>query len=497
MSYKENSGRSIFELIAVMAVIGLLSITVVKSYNKVVTKAKADAQKRQIATLAKEAQFKMLGNTSLTPVTVKVDDTEYTIGKGKKGSAKDYFGVKVKTTDKALCEELTDATFLSPALITVNGEKDGKCPSDIVFYFPKDPSNTALLETGDESIFSDDNSSGGGSGGSEGSGETTPTPSDYDGDADGCTGNNFTYCSNGSCVSTADDCLKPEDFENEEDCENARFNWCSGASTPTCQADCCAGFSENACQTACDTETGEITNKTNGTVCPGGVCEAGVCLTCAINPETDCLSKALVEGECACAPAACTTGTYCGSGATKECCATDEVCTTSGDVAGTCVAKGGNIACTTNASCNDSTKYCKLTGKYQNDCAEITGGTCETLDDGRETTYTDPTDSTKTKTFLVSSGYMSWWAADNWCKAHNKKLVSYNTVHNLFDCDKDNYSCTWSKFTTDSYWSNGTLPDYYWTAESYDSCNAWLVYVNDEDYFNTNYRSSDYSALCE
>ena len=240
-----------------------------------------------------------------------------------------------------------------------------------------------------------------------------------------------------------------------------------------------------------DMSTGDLPSNTGATtVCSGhgykDSNDACVCDPGYSDSDTDC------------ATAACTTGTYCGSGATKECCATDEVCTTSGDVAGTCVAKGGNIACTTNASCNDSTKYCKLTGTWQDYCAVITGGTCETLDDGTETTYTDPADTTKTKTFLVSSGDMSWWAADNWCKAHGRKLVSYNTVNRLFGCDNDEWSCTWSKFTTSSYWSNGTLPDYYWTAESSNSCSAWLVGVYDA-FFDLP-RNSDYPnfyALCE
>ncbi len=441
MSDKENSGRSIWELIAVLAVIGLFFITVVKSYNKAVTKAKADAQERQIATLAKEAQIKMLGNTSLTPVTVKADDTEYMIGKGKEGPAKDYFGVKVKTTDKALCEELTDTTFLSPALITVNGKKEGECPGDIVFYFPKAPSNTAPLAEGDESFFDEENGAddgsdssntsgdSGNSGTSEGSGETTPTPSDYDGDEDGCTGNNFTYCSNGSCVSTADDCPQPEDFEDDEEgCENARFNWCSGASTPTCQADCCAGFSENACQTACDTETGEITNKTNGTVCPGGVCEAGVCSTCAINPETDCLSKALVEGECACAPAA------------------DEAECTSW----------------TNNECGQG-KYCVFNPSGCGDNDHGTG-TCQPVSYIGD--YSSATIAGHEYTMSMCENCPDWWSAQSWCKAHGKTMVSLSDVH-----------CT-SSGCTDKLWQdlgNALYQESAWTTDMYDSCYAFGV----------------------
>ena len=135
-----------------------------------------------------------------------------------------------------------------------------------------------------------------------------------------------------------------------------------------------------------------------------------------------------------------------------------------------------NMGCTKNSDC-DSGEYCKLENTDY-ECDAPNKGTCTTLDAGRETTYTDPNDTTKTKTFLVGP-QVSWWAAENWCKAHHKSLVSYSTVNSLFDCEKDNESCTWNKFTTDSYWSNGTLSDYYWTAESYDSCDAWIVSVDD------------------
>jgi type II secretory pathway pseudopilin PulG len=262
---------------------------------------------------------------------------------------------------------------------------------------------------------------------------------DYNGDPNGCEDSGRKYCDNDTCISATDTC----------------------PSTVACNGH---GYKDSNDDCVCD---------------PG-------------YSGTDCATEA------------CTTGTYCGSGATKECCATDEVCTTSGDVAGTCVKNSSG--CTTNGSCIGQTVgattctsencYCKLeTTDY--DCSAPNKGTCTTLDADRETTYTDPNDTTKTKTFLVSSGGMSWWAADNWCKAHDMKLVSYNTAHNLFDCDKDNYSCTWSKFTTSSYWDNGTLPDYYWTAESYNSCNAWFVNVYTE-LFDYNGRYIDYYyALCE
>ncbi len=152
-----------------------------------------------------------------------------------------------------------------------------------------------------------------------------------------------------------------------------------------------------------------------------------------------------------------------------------------------------NMECTKNSDC-DSGEYCRLIGTWQDSCALITGGTCETLDTGRETTYTNGGD---TKTFLVSLSTMTWWAAENWCKAHHKSLVSYNTVNSLFDCDKAERSCTWCKFTTSSYWSNGTLPADYWIGESYTHCDAWNVGVGVEGFILSYRRGPGLFALCE
>lgn len=235
---KSNSGRSIFELLAVMAIIGLLSITVVKSYEKAVSKARSDAQQRQIAMIVKEIQQKIMGSSVPNMEKIKMNDTEFTVGQGKTGPTKDYFGIKLKTSNETICEELTNTSFLSPALVTVNGEKEGTCPGEVTFYFPKDPSNTAFLETGDESIFSEGSSSG--------SGGNAQNPSDYDNDENGCLGNNFVYCSNGSCVSDANDCPAPV-CPSVLDCgEHGTWN------NTTCVCDCETGWYGKICDSDCN-----------------------------------------------------------------------------------------------------------------------------------------------------------------------------------------------------------------------------------------------------
>ena len=76
--------------------------------------------------------------------------------------------------------------------------------------------------------------------------------------------------------------------------------------------------------------------------------------------------------------------------------------------------------CTTNADCKEAGKYCKIEGVYEDHCFPTTG-TCTTLDNGTPATYNG-------KTFLYSSGTMSWWSARNWCLAHGKSLASLSDL---------------------------------------------------------------------
>jgi hypothetical protein len=65
-------------------------------------------------------------------------------------------------------------------------------------------------------------------------------------------------------------------------CEGADYKWCSELSTPACKKDCCSGITLNACQDSCDSDTGEVIQKDDGTECTTadnkeGTCNAGVC----------------------------------------------------------------------------------------------------------------------------------------------------------------------------------------------------------------------------
>ena len=148
-----------------------------------------------------------------------------------------------------------------------------------------------------------------------------------------------------------------------------------------------------------------------------------------------------------------------------------------------------NMGCTKNSDC-DSGEYCKITGTWQNACSVITGATCETLDAGTEITYTHSSKTTK----LLQGDTMSWWAAENWCKAHHKSLVKASTLGCTCTASVPRGSCPGQVY---SDMDSAGLGNYYWTADSYGSCFARYVRVNREDF---NYGSRTYDspyALCE
>ena len=146
--------------------------------------------------------------------------------------------------------------------------------------------------------------------------------------------------------------------------------------------------------------------------------------------------------------------------------------------------------CKTNTDCKEEGKYCKITGTYENECSVPTTGTCEILDICTETTYNG-------KTFLYSSGTMTWWAARNWCLAHGKSLVLLSDLgitggYKSGSCLGDN--CTgadWSALTA-AFGSRG-----YWTNDSYSSCLAFYVFAYDQGVYGGDRLERYYAAaLC-
>ena len=141
--------------------------------------------------------------------------------------------------------------------------------------------------------------------------------------------------------------------------------------------------------------------------------------------------------------------------------------------------------CTTNADCKEAGKYCKIEGS---DCNTPNKGTCITLDSGTEANYNG-------KTFLYSSGTMTWWAARNWCLAHGKSLVSPSDISCTVS-DEARYCTDWDNLETNF----GNVHGYYWITGNYrlESC-FFSFYIDiDHQMVSKESRSSPYYwALCQ
>ena len=75
-------------------------------------------------------------------------------------------------------------------------------------------------------------------------------------------------------------------------------------------------------------------------------------------------------------------------------------------------------SCTSNTDCNLKTEYCNVVG---NNCKTPNAGTCTP----RGTAITKKIGKDE---FIYSNQVMSWWAADNWCKANKKHLVALSEL---------------------------------------------------------------------
>ena len=122
---------------------------------------------------------------------------------------------------------------------------------------------------------------------------------------------------------------------------------------------------------------------------------------------------------------------------------------------------------------------------------------CIPLTDGISYTYNN-------KTFLRSDNHMTWWSAENWCKAKGMTLVSLastdinkDNLGNFFNsyeycygdgeerCKNVNWDALRTAFGSDNYW---------WTHDSCDSCPAFYVGIG---YVDHDSRHGYFYALCE
>ena len=185
-------------------------------------------------------------------------------------------------------------------------------------------------------------------------------------------------------------------------------------------------------------------------------------------------------------------------------------------VAGNCIAeKTTDGTCSKNADCDDWCEtngggekcYCAINADFLEDdsaCYNNFTGQCAVA----------TTKSLDTDEYTVSADYISWWSAVNFCKAHNKSLVSLADL-GITDGYQDYAYCEGSECGTVN-WSDlkdKLGSDYYWVTDAVscdlltgectsgannNSCSAFYVNLSSGAvFYNDRLNHYYYSALCE
>ncbi len=131
--------------------------------------------------------------------------------------------------------------------------------------------------------------------------------------------------------------------------------------------------------------------------------------------------------------------------------------------------------CKKNSDCEKG-KWCKIFGKWTGTDAIITEGKCTLMDEGEDITYNN-------QNFLIKKTYMTYWAAENWCKAHKKQLIDVSDLDCIFgvDCPE-----------TDDFGTN----KFYWINYPISSPYARLINFSPQK-ISANSRSSGMYAICK
>lgn len=133
-------------------------------------------------------------------------------------------------------------------------------------------------------------------------------------------------------------------------------------------------------------------------------------------------------------------------------CETNQICTTSGEVAGSCVNKKDSWECLTNADCSGKPgTFCAVS---MNNSITIRGGECHPIGGSSGDVYIEGLGTVE-----FSNDSMNWYSAKNWCAAKGKNLIDirgtrlgcYNnsglinidssTTYEVYCCAKDTPVC--------------------------------------------------------
>ena len=355
---KTQSGRSMVEMLGVLAVIGLLSVIGISAYSTAMKKHQAntlfdEALKRAVV-VAGHLGFGLTHPSlndfpTVTEYGTFASDIE-PVNQGKQ------FILSVSDVKQELCDYLRTIAEASKIVQNFEPTTCSAGNNTLRFTFNNDLSSTNIPT------------------------ENTP-PIDCSEDENVCTG--CQTCQNGFCQDNSSECAENETCSNGTCIDNST-NPTEPVGSPR-SVDC--STDENACLgcQVCNSSTGLCED--DNTKCNSGSCSTGLC-TCS-------------DGRAICNDTCCAEGTVCGKKSQNA-----------NATAYKCLTPSGS-GCTKNTDCG-SQQYCKLTG---NGCFSPESGSCIDISDSdfTQVIYNN-------RTFYVGP-QMNWWAAENFCLAHGKKLA--------------------------------------------------------------------------
>ena len=358
-----ETGRSMVEMLGVLAIVGTLSVGGVYGYGVAMKKHKANELLHQASMLATTVSAQIE-----TDKPLNVQD----FGNSKYGTFDtpekvndEQFKMQITDMDSAVCEQMEK---MSGGMV-----RQAKC------------NGTTLTLTYNNNLSSD------------------KVAADYNDDTTG------------------------------GKCEDAGYKQCGNS----CKKDCCSGVTLNSCQESCDSTTGEIINKDDGTGCTISDGTEGTCSDGECKLDYSGVECTEYENNTECGGVG--SGWYCAFSPSPELydgCKTD-------------VDRGDGI------------------------CKEATG--------------------TKISGYWVSNDSMYWWDAHSWCVAQGAyKLITEEKIREKYSGEDD---IDWGKLRNDGF--NGG----FWLNNSKGNCQSGYIRVlidDDESWISSIKRSFDYyQAWCE
>ena len=169
----------------------------------------------------------------------------------------------------------------------------------------------------------------------------------------------------------------------------------------------------------------------------------------------------------------------------------EQKCTTDDNKTGWCVSG----TCEPDTTCNcDEGYYCADKNTSGGNCNSPTPrGNCVEAESQFRTV-----DIART-TYYISNDKMSWWDAVSACEALGKSLINHNDITQTCNqADDTGCSSAGTKLNTLGEALYSEMGDYYiWSSILYNSCYAYLVYLNDGNVYRIGrYSSGTADAVC-